>query len=227
MMADVERARDSNSRFDDVKQLLQLSENERVKLMDQVEQLQEDNLTWRPIQKTLEQRVEALLHAVGEQIAELGRLREVENDLRAEKDKVSAANIQVASWQDIAADLQAKCERWELVTESAALQHRQAKAELTRVTLERQQAEAKVEKYSELLEQHSIPMPEDDEVDALVSDEEEDDELAAPLTTLRTTNLLRGKLTADTVPTADDIESGLGDDARVEEPAFGTFEKQA
>ena len=58
-------------------------------------------------------------------------------------------------------------------------------------------------------------------------DEEEDDELAAPLTTLRTTNLLRGKLTADTVPTADDIESGLGDDARVEEPAFGTFEKQA
>lgn len=36
MMADVERARESNSRFDDVKQLLQLSENERVKLMDQV-----------------------------------------------------------------------------------------------------------------------------------------------------------------------------------------------
>ena len=54
MLAEVERARESNARFDDVKQLLQLTEIERVKLLDQVEQLQEDNMTWRPIQKKLE-----------------------------------------------------------------------------------------------------------------------------------------------------------------------------
>lgn len=41
MQAEVERARESNARFDDVKQLLQLAENERVKLMDEVEKLQE------------------------------------------------------------------------------------------------------------------------------------------------------------------------------------------
>ena len=41
MLADVDRARESNARFDDVKQLLQLAETERVTLMEEVEKLQE------------------------------------------------------------------------------------------------------------------------------------------------------------------------------------------
>ena len=57
---------------------------------------------------------------------------------------MAAATIQVQSWQDISADLQAKCERWEQVNDSSALALRQAKAEVTRLTLERQEAEAKV-----------------------------------------------------------------------------------
>lgn len=57
---------------------------------------------------------------------------------------MAAATIQVQSWQDISADLQAKCERWEQVNESTALALRQAKADATQLTLERREAEAKV-----------------------------------------------------------------------------------
>ena len=52
-------------------------------------------------------------------------------------------------------------------------------------------------------------------------------ELAEPLTTLRTSALLRGQLPDATVPQQDDIFSAVGHDEMVDEPAFGTHEKQA
>ncbi len=45
VLPELERARESNARFDDVKHLLKLSENERVTLMEHIEVLQEENLT--------------------------------------------------------------------------------------------------------------------------------------------------------------------------------------
>ena len=230
MKEEVERARESNARFDDVKQLLQLSENERVKLMEQVEQLQEDNMKWRPIKVKLEERIEALLSEVATHSAEIHRLQQVESDLKVEKDKVAAANVQVQSWQDIAADLQAKLERWEEVHETTELQLRQAKEEVTRITLERQAAEARVGLLEEMLEANGIPVPDpDDEADERLdaAADDEDEELAEPLTTLRTSALLRGQLPDATVPQQDDIFSAVGHDEMVDEPAFGTHEKQA
>jgi hypothetical protein len=45
VLPELERARESNARFDDVNHLLKLSENERVTLMEHIEVIQEENLT--------------------------------------------------------------------------------------------------------------------------------------------------------------------------------------
>ena len=227
MKEEVERARESNARFDDVKQLLQLSENERVKLMEQVEQLQEDNMKWRPIRVKLEERIDALLSEVAVHSAEIHRLQQVDSDLKVEKDKVAAANVQVQSWQDIAADLQNKLERWEEVHETTVLQLRQTKEDVTRLTLERKVVEARVGLLEETLEANGIPVPEEDEANDLDADDDDEDEnYAEPLTTLRTSALLRGQLPDATVPIQDDPNRALGLDELVEEPAWGTHEKQ-
>jgi hypothetical protein len=229
MKEEVERARESNARFDDVKQLLQLSENERVKLMEQVEQLQEDNMKWRPIRVKLEERIDALLSEVAVNSAEIHRLQHVDSDLKVEKDKVAAANVQVHSWQDIAADLQSKLERWEEVHETTVLQLRQTKEDVTRLTLERKVVEARVGLLEGTLEANGIPVPEeDDEANELLDadDEDEDEHYAEPRTTLRTSALLRGQLPDATVPIQDDPNRTLGLDELVEEPAWGTHEKQ-
>jgi chromosome segregation ATPase len=224
----VERARENNARFDDVKQLLQLSENERVKLMEQVEQLQEDNMKWRPIRVKLEERIDALLSEVAVHSAEIHRLQQVDSDLKVEKDKVAAANVQVQSWQDIAADLQDKLERWEEVHETTVLQLRQTKEDVTRLTLEHKVVEARVGLLEETLEANGIPVPEEhDEANDLdADDDDEDGNYAEPLTTLRTSALLRGQLPDATVPIQDDPNRALGLDELVEEPAWGTHEKQ-
>ena len=227
MKEEVERARESNARFDDVKQLLQLSENERVKLMEQVEQLQEDNMKWRPIRVKLEERIDALLSEVAVHSAEIHRLQQVDSDLKVEKDKVAAANVQVQSWQDIAADLQDKLERWEEVHETTVLQLRQTKEDVTRLTLEHKVVEARVGLLEETLEANGIPVPEEDEANDLDADDDDEDEnYAEPLTTLRTSALLRGQLPDATVPIQDDPNRALGLDELVEEPAWGTHEKQ-
>jgi hypothetical protein len=228
MKEEVERARENNARFDDVKQLLQLSENERVKLMEQVEQLQEDNMKWRPIRVKLEERIDALLSEVAVHSAEIHRLQQVDSDLKVEKDKVAAANVQVQSWQDIAADLQDKLERWEEVHETTVLQLRQTKEDVTRLTLEHKVVEARVGLLEETLEANGIPVPEEhDEANDLdADDDDEDGNYAEPLTTLRTSALLRGQLPDATVPIQDDPNRALGLDELVEEPAWGTHEKQ-
>jgi len=151
----------------------------------------------------------------------------VDSDLKVEKDKVAAANVQVQSWQDIAADLQNKLERWEEVHETTVLQLRQTKEDVTRLTLERKVVEARVGLLEETLEANGIPVPEEDEANDLDADDDDEDEnYAEPLTTLRTSALLRGQLPDATVPIQDDPNRALGLDELVEEPAWGTHEKQ-
>ena len=83
-----------------------------------------------------------------------------------------------------------------------------------------------VEKYAELLEAHDIAVPEDDDApERAASEDDDDDSVAEPLTSLRTTALLKGQLPADTVPRED--TSRLGHEFYEEEPAFGTHERQA
>lgn len=226
MLAEVERARESNARFDDVKQLLQLTEIERVKLLDQVEQLQEDNMTWRPIQKKLEDKVEHLLAEIQGHLLEIDRLKDFEHQVRGEKDKVAAANIQVQTWQDIAADLQSKCERWEQVNDTTTLSLNQAKTEILDLKIDKQNAEARADRLLALLIEHDIEIPDDDEEeqeDREEAAEEGDDTLAEPLTTMRTTNLLTGKLPGEAVLQFTDDAEGI--DSKILEPAFGTHEQ--
>ena len=86
---------------------------------------------------------------------------------------------------------------------------------------------AQVDKYAELLEAHDIAVPEDDDAPerAASEDDGDDESVAEPLTSLRTTALLKGQLPADTVP-ADDT-SRIGHEVYEDEPAFGTHERQA
>ena len=53
--------------------------------------------------------------------------------------------------------------------------------------------------------------------------------LAQPLTSLRTSALLRGQLPASTVPQVDDMTAtaGMAQDSILDEPAYGTHERQA
>jgi len=86
----MDQAHESNRRFGDVQKLLQQNELERIRLIDKVEQLSEENRQWRPKQRQLEGKIDQLMTELGKMEEEVKRLSKVDDLYRLEKDKVEA-----------------------------------------------------------------------------------------------------------------------------------------
>jgi hypothetical protein len=84
----MDQAHESNRRFGDVQKLLQQNELERIRLIDRVEQLTEENRQWRPVQRQLEGKIDQLMTEVGRMEEEVKRLAKVDDLYKLEKDKV-------------------------------------------------------------------------------------------------------------------------------------------
>lgn len=226
---EVERAREANSRFQDVKRMLQLSEEERVRLIDRVEELTEETSSWRPLKHKMEGRVQQLEEEAARQRAEIDRLKGLEEQLRAEKERNLANQIQIQSWQDICSELQTKCDRWEQVKDSLELTLKATQTDVTKLRSEREKLDKAKRTYYEMLVDLNVDVAEEEEhSDAEEEEEEEELDMDAevdPLTTLRTMSLLKGQLPEVGVPQED--TEAVGVDELAEIPPYGSVDEGA
>jgi hypothetical protein len=96
---------------------------------------------------------------------------------------------------------------------------------MSQLKMDRMAAEARADRLVDLLEENGIDVPEEEEIEGHeFSEEEDEDALAQPLTTLRTSSLLTGKLPEETVPRFNDNAEGFA--LRDEDPAYGSHEAQ-
>jgi len=208
----IDKAMESNRRFDDVQKLLQQNELERIRLIDRVEVLTEENRSWRPVQRKMEGRIEQLLEELLRLEAETARLGKVDELYKLEKDKVAAGLAQTQSWQDIATDLQSQLGRWDEVRLTMERTQKNLESEVARLEQNHNALVTDNDKLRDLLEDHHIEIPDDDESALVVqgggSDSEPEE--ALPRTTAKTSGLLSGRVSelvaANEDLTVDDMQ---------------------
>jgi len=221
---EIDGAREANQRFSDVQKLLQLSEEERVKLIERVETLTEEGKSWRPVQEELETRVVGLIEQCEAHGAEVSRLHGVEDELRTAKDASVASAAQLQSWQEMCTELQEKVERWEGVKDSLERQLVQAQADLRRARLEAEDAERARDKYRDMLEDLGVDVPDEEELGLSDDDDEFDDmDVPQPQTRPQVMKLLTGQIPDSVVPHKDthDSENTLPADVPVYDSGGG------
>lgn len=131
---------------------------------------------------------------------------------KLEKDKVIATEAHCQSWQDIASDLQGQLTRWEEVRMTMERTEKSLEAEVSQLEQQFNSLEAENIKLRDLLYDHHIDIPDDDDdslKDKKVREYDSDPEEAMPRTTVKTQGLLKGTMSDFVVPKEDEREDEM------------------